>query len=361
MDLSKLLQQFVKTVQDPTADPRRTVVLIAIGLLIFLVVAVVVFILLPPEKREDVDEWASEESTPGQTGRHSKILLAVSLLLVLLVVAGFAHGDRRSRQDATCRSCHILQPLVDSWETGSHPKVACIECHASSGVFGGVETRVRALADLVNNVGGSVTLQTPATVNQENCRSCHAKALSGVLTVGDLRVRHLDFAGRLPCSQCHGRVGHDRAGGESLASSAMMTTCADCHDGKTASRDCSTCHVGDIAQAGSGPAEYALVQLAAPTTCSGCHSLEGCTECHGIEMPHPQGWADPKRHAPSGAFDTKVCVLCHDAGCTSCHMQIHINHGPDWKTTHQTEESGTCTQCHDAKKVGNDMCRLCHA
>lgn len=361
MDLSKLLQQFVQTVQDPTADPRRTVVLIAIGLLIFLVVAVVVFILLPPEKGEDVDEWASEEPPPVQSARHSNVLLVLSLLLVLVVLVGFAYGDRRSRQDAACRSCHVLQPVVDSWEASSHPKVACIECHASPGVFGGVETRVRAVTDLVKNLGGTVTLSAPATVNQDNCRSCHAKALSGVLTVGNLRVRHLDFADRLPCSQCHGRVGHDPAGAKSPASSAIMTTCADCHDGKTASSGCSTCHVGDIAQAGSGPAEYALVQLAAPTTCSGCHSLEGCTECHGIEMPHPQGWADPKRHAPSGAFDTKICVLCHDAGCTECHMQIHVNHGANWKTEHRTADSSTCIRCHDAQKVGTDMCRLCHA
>ena len=362
MDPSNLLQQFVETVQDPTADPRRTVALIAIGLLLFLIVAVLVFILLPPEKREDDDEWAIEAPTPIQTGRQSKILLAVTLLLILVVLVGFAYGDRRGRQDAACRSCHVLQPVVDSWEASSHPTVACIECHASPGVFGGVETRVRALADLAKNLGGTKTLTAPATVNQDNCRSCHEKELSGVLTVGNLRVRHLDFVDRLPCRQCHGRVGHDPAGAKSPAPSAMMTTCADCHDGKTASRDCSTCHVGDIAQAGSGPEDYARVQLGSPATCVGCHSLEGCNECHGIEMPHPQDWADPKNHAPAGAFDTTVCVRCHDAGCNPCHMQIHVNHGPNWKAEHKTTtDRSLCIRCHDPQKVGTDMCRLCHA
>lgn len=360
MELSNLLDQFLQTVVDPTADPRRTVVLIAIGLVIFLIVAVIVFILLPSEKREDADEWASEEAAPDQTGKGSKILLSVSLLFVLLAVVGFAYGDRRSRQDGACRSCHVLEAAVDTWKRSTHPKVACIDCHTSPGVLGAIETRVRALSNAVNNLGATATLGAPATVNQEDCRSCHAKDLDRVLIVGKLRVRHLDFVDRLPCSQCHARVGHDGAGSEVLTSSAMMTSCADCHDGKTAPRDCRTCHVGDISQVGGGPEEYALVQLAAPTTCRGCHSLEGCTECHGIEMPHPEGWADPKMHAPRGAFDTQVCVRCHDTGCTSCHMQIHRSHPPDWKTKHQTADSGTCTQCHSASLVGSDMCRLCH-
>lgn len=144
------------------------------------------------------------------------------------------------------------------------------------------------------------------------------------------------------------------------ASSAIMTTCTDCHDGKTASRECGTCHVGDIAYAGNGPDAYARVELTSPTTCEGCHPLDGCYECHGIEMPHPEGWADPKMHAPSGAFDTTVCVTCHDPGCTDCHMQIHVNHGPNWRTEHQTADRSYCTRCHDPNKVGTDMCRLCH-
>ena len=64
----------------------------------------------------------------------------------------------------------------------------------------------------------------------------------------------------------------------------------------------------------------------------------------------------------SGAFDTTVCVRCHDAGCSPCHGGIHTSHGPDWNTRHQTGNSQVCTQsCHDPNKVGTDMCHLCHA
>jgi hypothetical protein len=155
-------------------------------------------------------------------------------------------------------------------------------------------------------------------------------------------------------------VGHDRADEQSLAYPAIMTSCADCHDGVTASRECDTCHVGDIADAGGGTAEFDLVRLEPPTTCQGCHSLEGCTECHGIEMPHPPGWGDPRNHARSGAFDTDLCVRCHDEMCSPCHSQIHTSHVPDWRTGHRNAERVTCPQCHDETKVGTDMCTLCH-
>ena len=170
--------------QDPTADPRSTVVLIAIALLIFLIIALVVFILLPEEEEEHVEEWGSPEPSAPAPKKHSKVLLVVSLLLVGLLLAGFVYGDRRSRQDGTCRSCHVLQPVVETWKASTHPEVDCIACHESPGALGGVETRVRALSDLLHNLTEPVTLTSPATVNQENCISCHEKELSGVLTVG---------------------------------------------------------------------------------------------------------------------------------------------------------------------------------
>jgi hypothetical protein len=359
MDPASMLDQLLDTIRDPTADPRRTVILIAIGLVVFLVLAVVVFILLPSEKREDKD-WTLAEPAPSKAAaRHSPILLGISVLLALVVLVGWGYGDHRARQDATCRSCHVLEEVVDSWEAGSHPKVACIDCHSSAGILGFVETRVRGLANALGNLGGEVLLRKPVTVDQGSCRSCHEKALSEVLTAGSLRVRHADFADRLSCSQCHGSVGHDATGTQSRSISAM-NSCAECHDGTTASRECATCHVGDIAFVGSGPAEYASVELGSPATCDGCHSLEGCTECHGLEMPHPEGWAEPKAHARSGAFDTELCGRCHDPGCQPCHRQIHTDHPADWKNLHKSADRNTCTQCHNVEKVGTDMCRLCH-
>lgn len=363
MDLSILWQRFLETVKDPAADPRSAVVLIAIALLTFLIIGLVVFILLPEDKEDDIEEWGTPEPPAPAPKQRSTVLLVVSLLLVALVLAGFGYGDRRSRQVSTCRSCHVLQPMVETWEASTHSKVGCIPCHESPGALGGVETRVRALSDLIGNLAVPAALRSPATVNQENCIACHEKVLSGVMTVGKLRIRHLDFVDRVACSQCHGRVGHDPKGAKSsaLSFSGIMTTCADCHDGKTASRDCSTCHLGDISQAGAGPKEYARIDISAPTTCKGCHSLDSCTACHGIVMPHPPGWRDAKMHARAGAFDTTVCVRCHDAGCSPCHGGIHTGHGPDWKTRHQTGQDTTfCTRCHDANAVGTDMCRLCH-
>ena len=364
MDLSALWQHLLETAQNPSADPRSTAVLIGIAFVFLLVILLVAFILLPDEKEDEGDQWGDTEPSAPAPKQRSTVLLVVTLLLVALVLAGFIYGDWRSRQDSTCAGCHVLQPLVETRDASTHPEVDCITCHESPGALGGVETRVRALSDVIDNLDVPVILSSPATVNQENCISCHEQTLSGVTTVGRLRVRHADFVDGVPCAQCHGRVGHDPTGAKSgaLSSYGIMTTCTDCHDGKTASRDCETCHVGDIAYAGTGPKDFARIDLGAPTTCKGCHPLDSCFACHGIVMPHPPGWKNPKMHAPSGAFDTTVCVRCHDAGCSPCHGGIHTSHGPEWKTGHQTGQSQFCTQsCHDPKQVGADMCHLCHA
>jgi hypothetical protein len=364
MNLSALWQRLLDTLQHPAADPRATIFLIATALVLFLVVVLVIFIFLPDEEQEEVDEWGLPVAAAAPPKR-SNLLLITSLLIVVLLVAAFGYGDWRSRQDRTCLSCHVLQPSVETWKASTHSKVSCIACHKSPGVLGGAETRVRAASDLIHNLAQPVSLNAPATVNQGNCISCHEKQLSQVITVGRLRIQHQGFINTVPCAQCHGQVGHDPKGTKSAALSpyGVMTTCTDCHDGKIASRDCSTCHVGDIAYSGAGPNEFARIDLSPPTNCKGCHSLDSCTACHGIVMPHPPGWGDPKMHAPAGAFDTAVCVRCHDAACGPCHGGIHTAHGPNWKTQHQTAGPGTtCTVpgCHDINVVGADWCRLCH-
>ena len=354
------LQQIVK---DPTADPRRTAIAVAIAFFVLLVVAVVVLIALPEEEPEEEDEWlepAKEKAPrPAWVRWTFGALLAV---LALCAIGGLIYGDSWTRGSGACKRCHVLGESVSTWLGGTHAKVRCVACHRSPGAFGPLQTRVRAASDLVANLSHPTGIDSPAVVNQSVCRSCHAKELDRVVVVGAIRVKHSDFSGATNCSQCHGRVGHQPAGATYGALlSGVMTTCADCHDGIIASKACSTCHVGDISAAGTGFGGFAKIDLSPPSNCRGCHTLVRCYACHGIEMPHPANWGDPREHARAGAFDTSVCVRCHDPGCAPCHSGIHDNHGPQWKTEHQTRTPDNCSAvCHNRKAVGDNMCELCH-
>jgi hypothetical protein len=60
--------------------------------------------------------------------------------------------------------------------------------------------------------------------------------------------------------------------------------------------------------------------------CLTCHKQSLCDGCHGIDMPHPQGFL--KTHADLVAEgQTQVCERCHlQESCDACHT-AHIHPG----------------------------------
>jgi hypothetical protein len=63
----------------------------------------------------------------------------------------------------------------------------------------------------------------------------------------------------------------------------------------------------------------AAIQL--DDTCYDCHDKTGfCTNCHGIEMPHPEEFLPEHPEIADGYFDLE-CTSCHvQADCTACHV-----------------------------------------
>lgn len=379
MNFRSLLDEFVTVLQDPAAEPVRTALVAALLFVAFVAVALLALIVLPPRRSQDegdlLDETldGNEEAawggrTPEQETRRGRYLawgyrfLVGGILLAALGGALFADGFVRSTSFCLSR-CHVLDVPVSSWQAGVHPKVDCVDCHRTPGAFGPVDTRVRAVRDTWANLQGAETLVAAAVVDQQACRRCHAQELRGVLEKGGLRVRHRDFETVLSCGICHPGVGHQLSGVAVPGPESTMSLCARCHVGGVAPSDCRTCHTDDLLRVGGEDAALGKIDLPAPKDCRGCHDLRPCTECHGIEMPHPPEWGDPKTHARKGAFGLDpVCARCHEEGCPQCHSRLHTNHGPDWQTKHQAISDGTgCVlRCHDKTKVGDDMCRLCH-
>ncbi|MRR13362.1 hypothetical protein EG835_13120 [bacterium] len=174
------------------------------------------------------------------------------------------------------------------------------------------------------------------------------------------------------CTDCHGRTGHL---GEAGRVSVTMDRCLTCHDGDTASAECSTCHTTDIAATGrdslekdaqritgSGNYSYPPV-VASDTDCTGCHQPElQCDPCHGTRLPHPESFIKGY-HAKDAAFEKKeTCYRCHDRrDCDSCHSPFNTGHASNWKTDHQRSPWDAGCGCHmRGTNEDTPICVFCH-
>lgn len=108
--------------------------------------------------------------------------------------------------------------------------------------------------------------------------------------------------------------------------------------------------------------------------CGTCHKDKFCTDCHGMEMPHPAEFKEPKdvKDATGHPAVSKVkpakCVQCHGKNekthfCDECHhgtkLKYEFNKSKPWINQHPeaVAKSGikACTSCHAVK-----FCVDCH-
>ena len=169
-------------------------------------------------------------------------------------------------------------------------------------------------------------------------------------------VTHVEDLG-LECGECH----------ENLATSTqlshdllpVMDQCTACHDGDTASEECSVCHTRP-----DDPTTYTWqptagllfphqTHLAVAIVCDQCHSATASSAALAPRTPPEMG----------------SCMDCHavpltDAGCYTCHASLEgklpTSHGPDWSEVHglfiPDDSNGECSLCHQQAD-----CESCHA
>ena len=354
--LARLTDDLWATMANPQADPRKAVVFIGAGVLLTLMVIVMLlyFIGGPPPGSRDAAR---------SDGRRRGIRSAYLVWGLLLVLGGMLlAADQFATAPSTCARCHETAPSVVTHTLSNHAEVDCMSCHGGSGLTGAIATRARAAGNLVAHVVHARPDLSTSVANTE-CLGCHEEVTAGVRELRGIRVRHADFIQLgARCLDCHGAVGHSPKPG--FLRRPTMDTCLSCHDGVTASTECKTCHTTDIAVAQGIPEGYPKVHLAEDRSCGGCHPLELCTACHGLEMPHTATFAEPEQHASLAAFDKKenVCYRCHTPDeCLRCH-QAFAAHGPDWKQQHGAGGRAAgegCKNCHDKNTLKN-YCDLCH-
>lgn len=346
--------------EDPRAYPRETMIVALIGAVLLLVTALAVVY---------VYGLIAERATRRALRLHRRPgILALRWLGLagVLGVAGLmlAAAPMLPATSEACGLCHAVKGGVESWRADVHSRVGCYACHARPGFAGALEASARGVSGLYAS-----TRRPPADTG--GCAQCHASVLQETLEVDGLRVRHFDIAAAgISCLACHDTVGHAREAtraaspkGDKIAPRPRMTRCLQCHEGKTASAECDTCHVG---RQPSDSSDFTVPfgDTPAPARCDACHPAavqKRCTQCHGLDLPHPPSFMG--EHAGMSARNPALCAKCHETASSqsacACHQETN-EHGTysAWFPVHGVAASqngpGGC-RCHSAS-----FCGFCH-
>ena len=271
---------------------------------------------------------------------------------------------------------------VADWSTSPHGGVACVTCHQTPRAWYALPPRLadrtRLLArDVTKHVAGGYpdpvdqrTLSA-APMPDDVCLQCHdpnRKATSGFRILID-HAAHAKRNGS--CVSCHVRTAHPvETRGAALS---LMSACFTCHGtARTAKAPgrCGLCH----------PTGYELLPSSHKVTawkqrthggvaradlrqCEMCHDKKTCDSCHGLEMPHPMGWAKGRPgHGDVAARDRAICSRCHTGQpdmCTMCHHDAYVPGKGTWAKQHSADAEkrrvGFCMNCHSVTD-----CVRCH-
>jgi cytochrome c nitrite reductase small subunit len=124
----------------------------------------------------------------------------------------YARGSSYLSNDpAACANCHVMNDWYGAWMKSSHHAVAgCNDCHTPHDFFGKYLTKAtngfhHSMAFTTGRYPDAIRI-TPRNhaIAQESCIVCHASVVEDVTALSRPCKVGLD----MPCSRCHGSVGH---------------------------------------------------------------------------------------------------------------------------------------------------------
>lgn len=366
--------KIVEVLQNPQSHRRELLFLLGIFFIILTIVVCLLLLIyfqlrLPPTPKP----VTKGEKAKRRRGRYLKAAVPLLFLVFVLSFAGYS-----STRSETCARCHVLDKDIASWKRSIHKKVPCAQCHFKKGATGFLVTDIEGLNNAYLYLNEKTTLPMRTSVPNSSCLPCHQNLATQSITGKGIRMSHKEvLAAGYACTDCHAKTTHKD---ERPARFTGMKACLPCHDGKTAPVFCNRCHVNDPGHILRQLEDFPKVFIgeASFKNCGGCHKDQRkCIDCHGLRLPHPDGWAEPvsndplemdapearQLHAKAGAFGGKrLCEKCHNVKefCNNCHG--FPGHGQDiygsgWSKDHDGNEEA-CRQCHS--RIEN-FCRLCHA
>lgn len=337
--------------------------------------------ILTPEPGAGQDTDTAGGRRPGAS--RKTVWIRVALAVLVVAVGATVAFDVVTASPAYCGSCHEIAPRAHSWSQSAHAEVPCVKCHQPPTEWYEVPQRLAARARLVGRdtvrhlaggyddpVDGPVSGAVPMT--DAVCLQCHdanRKATSGFRILID-HAEHAERNGS--CTSCHVRTAHpvETLGGPL----SLMAQCFTCHgtqpDAK-APGACGVCHPAGYTlfpasheASAWAEADHGKIAVADAGQCSMCHEEDYCIGCHGVDMPHPEGWEQGSTgHAVVAKTNRDVCTQCHGDSedmCTMCHHEAFDPTKGTWVKQHSQEvvKRGTafCMKCH-----APTACVACHA
>jgi nitrate/TMAO reductase-like tetraheme cytochrome c subunit len=309
--------------------------------------------------------------------RHAWLVLAIVIAVVGLAVL----FTRVAASPAVCASCHEMESAVATWRVSAHTRVGCPSCHETPRAWyelpATLSDRLQLLArDVALHISNSpADDETPhasmsAEIPDATCERCHAPGREISMRYGTL-INHAEHAERNgSCVSCHLWTGHpDPVVQRSLQ---LMDQCFACH-GRSADAKapgtCDVCHPDsfDLRPISHGPDAWSTMHglTAAEGTepCLICHDQSACDTCHGLRMPHPDGWAERRTlHGVAAEQSPSVCSRCHTPipdFCTDCHHEGYDSLRGSWIQQHgplsSEQGAAACFDCH-----APTACADCH-
>jgi nitrate/TMAO reductase-like tetraheme cytochrome c subunit len=299
--------------------------------------------------------------------RSRRFWLWTAAVLVVLVAATVTSVEATSRS-SFCNNCHIMGSYYDSWKTGSHRTIECVECHIAPGMDNFVTAKLNGLGQVVDDWLNRASTKPSASVSDFACTrsGCHVMEEVDTSDASERgyafdHAKHLDheYDGiAMGCTTCHSHVQGSRH------FEVNTNTCVTCHliRGETVP-----------VLAGGRTSAPAAGRAAAPANCRACHEPpDHPIEYRGLTVDHDEylsyGAACESCHrgvtAPPRRVTDAECLTCHDFGmerAAGVDEMHHIHSG----RVHKVE----CFNCHGvtahgpgaaAMSLGTFDCRNCH-
>ncbi len=348
-------EKIIEVLSHPEVHPQEAAVILGIIIIIIFILLLLIGILAVKPHPKDLQKEKRDKEIKKKY-KKERFLIGIEIFIAIILLITTPALIYTSTP-TFCNSCHTMQKDYKTWKTSVHKNVGCVACHQEPGILGfGIE-KIAVTRMAVKFVLGSYKNPILGEVRNKSCNRCHKNVKDKAIINRTIKVSHKEFLRKgAKCTECHNTVAHGKT--VSQPKYPHMDYCVTCHNDKEVTCNCNLCHVEDIGKRPREIMNYPKVHMEKSIRCDGCHDTKTCNECHGVEMPHPAGFASPWQHAKLAAFDKqKICLKCHDLDfCNQCHM--FPGHQYEFKPTHgkegRTEEG--CTGCHRTEK----FCSLCH-
>lgn len=344
---------------------------------------------------------------------------------VLLWAGGIVGTSFEWFCEEPCHTAHFDNTLA--YNKSTHTNVSCIACHepVNANPIQMTLLKIEVAPDLFKTIAGDFELPLNAAshyaveIGSDRCTQCHDLENRPVTPSSGILIDHQKHSAEdVTCTTCHNRVAHPEEDIELTLSEhghenwMTMDACFRCHGLEPAAKApgaCTACHPASfdltpashdatgwyrtygaskghaeaakeesasVSEAATRAAEHpaldpeeaegpVLTPAATENSCFTCHKPGFCSDCHGVAMPHPAGFA--KDHGKAGVARPQVCARCHARSaaeakgtsfCNACHHP-RSTPGKPWQRQHPSavvaDGAGSCLDCHDTL-----YCETCH-